>query len=726
MRRFATILSILLIISLSHADTMWVSNAGEIANAMKTAQPGDTLMMRQGVWTDQNIIFQGQGAKDAPIVLKAEKPGFVILNGTSSLRIGGKYLEVSGLHFVGGFSRSGAPIEFRNGSSNPAHFCRLTNTAIIDYNPPSSSTDYKWVSIYGTYNRVDHCFFEGKTHSGTTLVVWLDGKPNYHLIDYNYFGFRPELGVNGGETIRVGTSDYSLTDSYTTVECNYFEQCNGETEIISNKSCENIYRYNTFFDCEGTLTLRHGNRCTVQGNFFFGNKNYSAGGVRIIGEDHNVFNNYFYQLNGDGYRSALCMVLGVPNSPLNRYYQVKRALVAFNTSVDCRNTFTIGYGSNDDQTLPPVDCKIANNIAVSENDLIDYDVDPINMFYEGNIFWGDLGIAPMDGIVITDPLLEREGELWRLSAESPALDAAVGDYNFLVDDMDGQNRIDAFDVGADERNRLPINRGPVGPESTGPEWLQNLELPAILTVQKQGSGEIIADPLGGIYDLGTMVSLTAIPDSGWIFVNWTGDVESNENPVTFAMNDNKTVKAVFEADGPAQFTVSVYVFSGGGRVTMAPAGPTFVEGTSITLTAIPNEGWEFKSWGGSLSGNDNPATLVVDADKSVTATFAKIETAVALASIPTEFALGQNYPNPFNPATNITFAMPHPEYVRLSIYNSLGQLVATLVDAQFSSGVYSIHWDGRADDGHLVDSGLYLYQLQAGAFIDTKKMMFIR
>ena len=707
-------------------ENMFVSNAAEIKTAMTTVQPGDTLIMTRGVWTDQHIIFQGDGAENNPVVLRAERPGFVILNGTSSLRIGGAYLEVDGLHFVGGASRSGAPIEFRNGSSTPAHFCRLTNTAIIDYNPPSSSTDYKWVSLYGTHNRVDHCYFKGKKHSGTTLVVWLDGKPNYHLIDYNYFGERPELGYNGGETIRVGTSDWSMTDSYTTVEFNYFERCNGETEIISNKSCENVYRYNTFFNCEGVLTLRHGNRCTVEGNFFLGNNNYHAGGVRIIGEDHKVFNNYFYQLKGAGYRSALCMVLGVPNSPLNRYFQVKRAVVAFNTFVDCRNSFTIGYGTSNDQSLPPVDCTLADNIAVSDDDLISYDADPVNMMYEGNIMHGDLGIPQPDGVTLSDPLLKLEGELWRLSAASPAIDAAVGVYEFVIDDMDGQIRTDAFDVGADERNKLPILRGPLGAASTGPAWLNDVDIPTILTIQKQGEGEVLADPPGGIYELGAVVTLTAVPDSGWKFVKWMGDVESSDNPISVQMDGSKTVKALFATDAPARYSVNVYVFSGGGSVQMDPPGPTFQEGARVALTAVADDGWEFKTWGGDMSGNKNPDTLLVDGDKSVMATFAKIPALVADHAAPTTFKLQQNYPNPFNPSTTITYALPRSTPVRLTVYNGLGRRIVTLVDARQTMGVYSVQWSGQSADGRRLQSGVYLYRLQAGDFVETKKMMLIQ
>jgi len=59
-----------------------------------------------------------------------------------------------------------------------------------------------------------------------------------------------------------------MRNSRAVVESNLFDRCDGELEIISSKSCENVYRHNTFLDCAGMLTLRHGNRCTVEGNFF--------------------------------------------------------------------------------------------------------------------------------------------------------------------------------------------------------------------------------------------------------------------------------------------------------------------------------------------------------------------------------------------------------------------------------------------------------------------------
>ena len=356
------------------ATEYFVSTASEITSTLNNVQPGDTLTLTNGTWDSQRIEFEADGTNTAPILMRAENPGQVILKGSSWLEISGNWLIVDGLCFLGGYSTGHQVIEFR-GDNGRAHNCRLTNSAIIDYNPANKDTDYKWVGLYGQNNRVDHCHFEGKEHSGTTFVIWLptdEDRDNHHQVDHNYFGPRPDLGYNGGETIRVGTSTNSMKNSRSIFEYNVFEECNGETEIISNKSCENIYRYNTFINSVGCLTLRHGERCLLEGNFFLGMGNYNAGGVRIIGADHVVINNYFENLNGTGYKTGLCMVKGVVDSPLNRYYQVERALVAFNTFVNCKYTFNLGYGTSDDQTLPPVDCTIANNAVYTTTDVLQY------------------------------------------------------------------------------------------------------------------------------------------------------------------------------------------------------------------------------------------------------------------------------------------------------------------------------------------------------------------
>ena len=457
-----------------------VSTVAQITTALVTAVPGDTITMTNKVWTDADILFKKSGTAASPITLRAQTPGQVILDGASRLRIAGSWLVVDGLRFQSGYVTNSEIIAFRDGSSSLATNCALINCAIIDYRAPWTN-DCKWVSLYGLSNRVENCYFAGKTNLGTTLVVWLPATnnpyANYHIIRRNHFGSRPELGVNGGETIRVGTSDVSFNSSRTLVEENLFQFCNGEVEIISNKSCDNLYRYNTFDSCEGTLTLRHGNRCTVEGNWFFGHGLPLTGGVRIIGEDHTVFNNYFDGLTGEDERSALSMMNGITNSPLFGYFQVKHAQVLFNTFVNCSNNFTIGVVGTDGNgtvgTLPPIDSTNANNIVYgSAAPLVNIVTAPTNILWEGNYFYGVTVGITNSGIATNNPMLVLSGDgLWRPATNSPVLGAAAGSYTFVTNDFDGQPRVGAKDVGCDQASALPQTRRPLGVMDVGPDWI---------------------------------------------------------------------------------------------------------------------------------------------------------------------------------------------------------------------------------------------------------------
>ncbi|RPI92073.1 MAG: T9SS C-terminal target domain-containing protein, partial [Chloroflexi bacterium] len=93
--------------------------------------------------------------------------------------------------------------------------------------------------------------------------------------------------------------------------------------------------------------------------------------------------------------------------------------------------------------------------------------------------------------------------------------------------------------------------------------------------------------------------------------------------------------------------------------------------------------------------------------------------------IPTRFALHQNYPNPFNPTTEIRFDLPEAAKVELTIYNTMGQHVATLIDEVRPAGAHRLTWDSRTATGSLA-TGMYIYQLKAGSFTDTKKMLLLK
>ncbi|HAB80397.1 MAG TPA: alginate lyase, partial [Glaciecola sp.] len=337
----------------------------DIADSLKA---GDIVTLADGTWTDFQIAFSGQGTEDSPITLQAETAGKVILTGESNLRLAGEYLLVSGLFFKDGHSPSNAVIEFRHSKTQLASHSRVTQTVVESFNNPEKFSAGNWVALYGRYNRFDHNALVGKSTSGVTMAVKLntvESQENHHRIDHNYFGQRPILGSNGGETLRIGTSHYSLSNSYTMIESNYFDRCNGEVEIISNKSGSNTIQNNVFFESRGTLTLRHGNGNIVQNNIFFGNGKDHTGGIRVINGDQTIRNNYLEGVTGYRFGSGLTVMNGVPNSKINRYHQVDNANITQNSLINLDHIH-FAAGSDAERSAAPINSRFTNNLIVHQ------------------------------------------------------------------------------------------------------------------------------------------------------------------------------------------------------------------------------------------------------------------------------------------------------------------------------------------------------------------------
>ncbi len=341
-----------------------VKDKGAFETALKRLAPGDAIVLKNGTWQDFEVGFFAEGREGKPVTLRAETPGKVILSGRSNLRLAGNYLVVSGLVFKNGYTPTPEVISFRRDAKQVANHSRVTEVVIDAFNNPDRDASDYWVSLYGKHNRFDHNYLAGKRNLGVTMAVRLEGKDsqeNHHRIDHNYFGPRPILGSNGGETLRVGTSTYSLTDSHTVIEDNYFDRCNGEVEIISIKSGRNIVRNNVFFESRGTLTLRHGNGNLVEGNVFFGNGVENTGGIRVINRDQTVRNNYLEGLTGTRFGSGFAIMNGRVDAPLNRYSQVLNAHIHNNSFIDVDH-MQFGAGKDAERNAPPLDSRMENNL----------------------------------------------------------------------------------------------------------------------------------------------------------------------------------------------------------------------------------------------------------------------------------------------------------------------------------------------------------------------------
>ncbi len=367
-RRFALLLSVLglapLLLAmampgLAAAQGIAVGDVAGFEAALKQAGPGAVIELESGIWKDVHLRVAASGSKDQPLTIRARQAGKVVLVGDSRLQVGGEHVVVEGLRFEQPCGEEA--IELRLDSKHIAKDCRITQCAVVGSGGRSQTA--RMLSLYGRGHRVDHCYFAQKTSAGTSLVVWLGSAEQAwggHRLDHNHFGPRQPLGKNGGETIRVGDSKTSLQAARCRIEHNLFERCNGEAECISNKSCGNVYFRNRFLEVSGTLTLRHGNGCEVLENAFLGGKARHCGGVRVVGEDHLVRGNHMEDLSGDKERSAICLMNGIKNGPLNGYAPVRRLRLEDNGVLRCKSPLQWGMSGHQQAVVAPAEVSVVN------------------------------------------------------------------------------------------------------------------------------------------------------------------------------------------------------------------------------------------------------------------------------------------------------------------------------------------------------------------------------
>ena len=359
------------------------------------------------------LKIERSGKADQPIVIRAAERGKTRLIGSSSLNLSASYVIVDGLTFT-----DGQPTTTVIACQEDTEYNRVTNCAITDYNAGVSRAPM-WVSFRGSNHRVDHCAFTGRQDSTGLMRVAVEDAPRDHRIDHNYFGQFALTKKNGGETIRIidtsqpSASPYVRRSSRTVVEFNLFEDCHGEgAEIISNKSSDNIYRGNTFRRSIGSLTLRQGQGCLIERNFFLGEHTKGTMGVRVLGTDHRVAHNYFESLVGKGYPGTRLAAISVEagfDGKKERGFRppVERLVLANNTIVDCTVSMVLGRGIQGAK-LGPTDCVVKDNVAISSHGrLVAIENRPKDIRWNGNVMSGELNIEEREGIALEALEIER-------------------------------------------------------------------------------------------------------------------------------------------------------------------------------------------------------------------------------------------------------------------------------------------------------------------------------
>ena len=492
----------------SRANSIIVNTLSGLTSAYANAYPGDTVIIANGTynWGEISISNNHGNINSNWIVVTSQSLGAVIFSGTTYLKFDGTRILINGFKFINGDAGTNPIISFRTSSTNFANYSRISNMIFDNYNTPSpdGNIQNEWVGIYGIRNRVDHCDFINKSNAKATIVIWYSTATfpdksisTYHNIDSNYFAGRSYMGGNGGETIRVGVGNNSRTDGFNIIEYNLFEGCiQTEPEIVSNKSCHNIYRYNTFKNCNGGLTLRMGKYCEVYGNYFINDDptKTDSYGIRIIDKGHKVFNNYLEGLLGSEsssttMRTPIVIYNGTfaSSDSLNplilngEYLPADSTIVAFNSIVNCKGYgIKIGYNDNGNAIFQPLGIQISNNainMATGKAAYLESTNTSLTYFSEGNKYNAPngLGLSNSSGF-IQDNLLYGNRSNGILTAPSSLLDAAVNtDYYSMMlrnIDLQKQTRSTIYDVGSDEINGVgniithPLDSSIVGAGTT--------------------------------------------------------------------------------------------------------------------------------------------------------------------------------------------------------------------------------------------------------------------
>jgi hypothetical protein len=491
--------------SISLQAQIIVTDSDDLQNYVNTASPGDTFIVSDGTYNDFEGSFTANGVAGNPIVIKAETIGGVTLTGESHFAFKkSSHIIFEGFIFDSQDDNTLVKLEGCNNIRITRNIFELQTTDPIKWVYIGGVWDDNTFQFESHHNRIDHNTFQNKNTPGHYITV--DGtndgnndyrQSKYDRIDHNYFKNNSPRAINEQESIRIGWSEMSQSSGFTIVEYNLFEDCDGDPEIVSVKSCDNIIRHNTFRGCYGTLSLRHGNRNRVEGNFFFGNNKPNGtytnssggtsitytGGIRIYGTDHIIINNYLEGLKGTRWDAPITLTQGdaIDGSSTNwsKHFRAERVIIAHNTLVNNTYGIEIGFDNNGNYNKDLEDIKIANNVIIgAENDLVKY-VDGNNnageITWSNNVFYptgsanltSDNSTFSNSEVQVIDPILGYDGTIWKATTNSPMLTNSITSLVNNID-IDGQNRPNLSTVGADHFGIDSVLYFPLNPTDVGP------------------------------------------------------------------------------------------------------------------------------------------------------------------------------------------------------------------------------------------------------------------
>lgn len=319
----------------------------DLKTTLGKVQPGDSILIEDGTYNNLSVIISNKANIGQRITIRAKNPGKVIISGKSQIVLSGEYITFANFIFQNGGLKNSIQLKGRGN--------RLTGCDISFNN-----SDGPVILVSMKNNRIDHCNLHDFNKSERWIQKDASSKSeDYFLFDHNIIKNRPKgKKSNGYETLQIRNEDNQIT-SKTMIVNNYFEKCDGEIEMISIKSSENIVYKNTIQNVQATITLRSGRGSIIANNKFLQNKTKNSGGLRITGADHVIYNNLFKEID----TIAMSIINGANTTP--SYQQVKNLRVLKNVFLN--NDCDIELGNQSKGKLVPTGVEFRENIVYKQS-----------------------------------------------------------------------------------------------------------------------------------------------------------------------------------------------------------------------------------------------------------------------------------------------------------------------------------------------------------------------
>jgi len=302
MKFFTFYLLLILSTQVAFGETYRISSEHQLKEVLEKIKPGDQIIIANGNYNSWDVNVTKSGTAQKPIVIAAETAGKVLFTGAITqaiFRFSGAYVQLNGISFIGcelgkAAGKTGMLIELNNTDN-----CLVSNCTFERNLVKAQFMPLLVIAGNGANNKVENCTFIGNIDSQDIQVkISKDSCPQFTTITKNTFRDKQKVSWkngNGGECVQIGQDPVLLgvISAKTTVSENRFINCNGENEVISNKSSGNQYLKNYFENNDGELVMRGGHDCTIDGNIFEG----GTGGIRVNGSGHTIINNKINNIN---------------------------------------------------------------------------------------------------------------------------------------------------------------------------------------------------------------------------------------------------------------------------------------------------------------------------------------------------------------------------------------------------------------------------------------------